>query len=100
MIKRELRQSADRRDDIDVAVEAYLARMETLLAASWPKALKGEARSTEQCRRLLDSMGRVQGVFPGVVVERLSERLPLEDDDDDGVNELEERRRRRAALYE
>lgn len=97
VIKRELRQSAYRRDDLaDDAVEQYLARMEALLAANWPKAIRGDARSTEQCRRMLDSMARVQGIIPSLT-ERV---LPIRDDDDgladgDGDDELEAWRKRR-----
>jgi hypothetical protein len=97
VVKRQLRQSADRRSDLaDDAVESYLARMEVLLAANWPKALKGDERSTEQCRRMLDSMARVQGIVPS-----LAERVvPIRDDDDDADadgedNELEAWRKRR-----
>jgi hypothetical protein len=96
VVKRQLRQSADRRDDLaDDAVEAYLARMEVLLAANWGKAVRGDVRSTEQCRRMLDSMARVQGIVPW-----LAERVvPIRDDDDgdaDGDdNELEAWRKRR-----
>jgi hypothetical protein len=76
VIKRQLRQSADRRDDLaDDAVEAYLARMEPLLAANWPKALRGDTRSTEQCRRMLDSMARVQGTVPSLAERVLPERF-------------------------
>ena len=96
VIKRELRQSSYRRDDLaDDAVEQYLARMESLLAANMPKALKGDARSTEECRRMLDSMARVQGIVPSLT-ERV---LPIRDDDDndnDGDDdELEAWRKRR-----
>jgi hypothetical protein len=97
VIRRQLRQSAYRRDDLaDDAVEQYLSRMEVLLAANWPKAIKGDARSTEQCRRMLDSMARVQGIVPSLA-ERV---IPIRDDDDDGDddgegNELEAWRKRR-----
>jgi hypothetical protein len=105
VVKRELRQSADRREDVDGAVEAYLSRMEALLSASWRKALGGDVRATNECRRLLDSMGRAQGVFPGSVAERLADHLPPDDDDDegvgpDGLDELQRYRRLREAKYE
>lgn len=88
VIKRQLRQSADRRDDLaeDAAIEAYLRRMETLLAATFPAALKGNARSAEQVRRILDSMARIQGLFPSLA-ERV---LPLRDRDGDDDDEEDE----------
>jgi hypothetical protein len=104
VIKRQLRQSADRRDELesDAAVESYLSRMEALLSASWPKALRGDTRATDQCRRVLDSMAKVQGI-----VQSVSERLvPVDDDsndeDDDGeeLDELQAYRLNRAAKYE
>lgn len=91
MIRRELRQSADWRSDLaDDAVEQYLARMEALLAANWPKVIRGDARSTEQCRRMLDSMAKVQGLVPS-----LTERVLLIRDDEDDDDELEAWRKRR-----
>jgi hypothetical protein len=90
VIKRQLRQSADRRDELatDASVEAYLSQMEALLSATWPKALRGDVRVTDQCRRVLDSMAKVQGI-----VQSVSERLLPDDlndnesdDDDDATN--------------
>jgi hypothetical protein len=99
VIKRQLRQSADRRDDLaDDAVEAYLSRMESLLAANMPKALRGDTRSVDQCRRMLDSMARVQGIVPSLAERVLPERIRDDDDDrgdDDGDDELEAWRKRR-----
>ncbi|MGV0161357.1 hypothetical protein ACRU3B_18185 [Mycobacterium colombiense] len=98
VIKRQLRQSADRRDDLaDDAVESYLARMEALLAANWGKALRGDTRSLDQCRRMLDSMARVQGIVPSLAERVLPERIRDDDDrgDDDGDDELEAWRKRR-----
>lgn len=101
VITRQLRQSADLRGDTDGAVEAYLSRMEVLLAASWPMALRGDARATDQCRRVLDSMAKVQGLVPSVVERLLPDRLDAEDanDDEDGLDDLELYRLRREEKY-
>ena len=69
--------------------------METLLAANMPKALKGDVRSTEQCRRMLDSMARVQGIVPSLTERVLPIRDDDDDDDDGEGNELEAWRKRR-----
>ena len=102
VVQRELRQSADRRGGLnDEAVEQYLARVESLLAASMPKALAGEPKSVETCRRLLDGMARVQGLFPSLA-ERLLPSEPMSDVDidDDGLTDLDRYRRERQAKYE
>ena len=86
IVTRLLRASVSRRSelDADAAVEMYLERMEALLRASWPRAIKGDARSNEQCRRLLDSMARVQGIV-GTAAAAMADFLPPEGvDDDDG----------------
>jgi hypothetical protein len=103
VIKRQLRQSADRRDELesDSAIESYLSRMEALLSASWPKALRGDTRATDQCRRVLDSMAKVQGLVPSVAERLLPDRLDAEDtdDDEDGLDELDLYRLRREQKY-
>jgi hypothetical protein len=56
-----------------------------LLAANWGKALRGDPRSLDQCRRMLDSMARVQGLVPLWAERVLPERIR---DDDDGGDEF------------
>lgn len=106
VIRRQLRLSAELRDELDTkgAVESYLARMEALLSSSWPKALRGDLRAADQCRRALDSMARVQGIVPSLSERLLPDRLDDGDSDDDeeedGLDELERWRRDRALKYE
>jgi hypothetical protein len=57
------------------SVESYLTRVEMLLAANWGTALRGDPRSLDQCRRMLDSMARVQGLVPSWAERVLPERI-------------------------
>lgn len=71
------------------------ARMESLLVASWPKALREDTRVTDQYRRVLDSMAKLQGIAQSVSERLLPQRLDDDDDDDeDGLDDLRRRRDR------
>lgn len=104
VVRRELAKASQRRDDLeDEATTAHLERLDTLLAAQWPKALQGDVRAAETCRRLLDSAARVQGLNTSVA-ERLAPMggVDVGDDDDDedgGLDDLERYRQRREAKY-
>jgi hypothetical protein len=101
VVKRELAKASQRRDDLeDEATTAHLERLDSLLAAQMPKALGGDVKAAEFCRRLLDSAARVQGLNASVA-ERLAPMLAGGGDDDFGddeldVDELDAWRQRRA----
>lgn len=101
IVGRQLAAAARRReslDDTDQAVVKHLERLDSLLAASYPKAMAGDSRAAEMSRRVLDSIARIQGLNRSVA-ERYAERIaPVRgvdfDDDDDGLDELERHRLR------
>lgn len=60
------RTMGDDRDHVDLltsrARDITLMRMESLLRAAMPKALDGDMRAWEACRRLLEAEARLLGV--------------------------------------
>ncbi|WP_084055140.1 hypothetical protein [Mycobacterium avium] len=95
-VRRQLADTARRRNFMTEEAEAlHNERLEALFAAAYGKAIEGNMRAQEQCRRLLAEMARVRGVdaFPGPVP--VPPPAGDDDDDDDGeVDELEAYRRR------
>jgi hypothetical protein len=88
VVRRELAKASQRRDDLeDEATTAHLERLDSLLAAQMPRALGGDVKAAEFCRRLLDSVARVQGLNSSVA-ERLGPMLPADDVDDFGDDEV------------
>lgn len=64
IVKKELAASAQRRTILtDEALSMYQERLERLFQAHWGSALKGEHRSAEICRRLLDQQARLYGLY-------------------------------------
>jgi hypothetical protein len=90
-VKRQLAASAQRRAVLtDEAVSVHTERLESLFAAAYGDALRGNHRAGEQARRLLDSIGRLHGLVSGA--ERPPAEPPLADDpevDEDGMDELQ-----------
>jgi predicted transcriptional regulator len=79
MVKRQLAEDTEREEDLeDVSTTEHVGRLQALRRAVWAKALKGDFRAVELCRRLLDSEARVKGLNTSVA-ERLK---PYRDDDD------------------
>jgi hypothetical protein len=65
------------------------------------KAMAGDMRAQEQCRRLLVELGRIRGIEAAAAVSFPA--LPIDDDDDpddDGLDDLQRWRLERAAKYE
>lgn len=63
IVERELASSAQRRTLLtDEAYALHQERTERLFAAHWPKALQGDHRSAEICRRILAQQGRLYGL--------------------------------------
>lgn len=44
------------------ATHVYAERLEVLVKASWPKAVKGDIRAVETARRLLEQQARLYGI--------------------------------------
>lgn len=63
IVQQELAASAARRTLLtDEALALQQERTERLFAAHWPKALQGDHRSAEICRRILSQQGRMYGL--------------------------------------
>lgn len=63
IIERELRESAQRRLMLtDEALSVHIERTERLFLAHWSPALKGNHRSAEICRRILEGNARLFGL--------------------------------------
>lgn len=77
---------------LDEAVAVYQERLEALWASAWLRAVNGDPRSQELCRKLLDQMARSNGIYAsGEPLVR--DNQP--DDDDDEDDELTAWRKRR-----
>jgi hypothetical protein len=99
IVRRELDSAVQLRDDlVDDADTEHLERMRQLYAAHSAKALAGDTRAAELCRRLLADIARVQGLNTSVAERVAPSRMSdddFEDGDDDGEDELTAYRRRR-----
>jgi hypothetical protein len=96
VVTRMMAQGARRRGLLsDEAFSVHVERTETLLAANWHKAVSGDLRAGELCRRILDQQARLYGLNTGAG-ERLAPE-ELDDDSDigeDGLDDLERYRLR------
>lgn len=64
IVQRELATEAKRRTLLtDDAFSVHQERVERLFQAHWGPALKGDYRSAEICRRLLDQNARLHGLY-------------------------------------
>lgn len=60
VITKELKKLASRHELLsDKALPMYIERLETLLKATWPKAVQGDLKAIETARRLLEQQGRL-----------------------------------------
>lgn len=97
IVKRELANSAQRRAMLtDEALALYQERQERLFQAHWPKALKGDYRSAEICRRMLDQQARLYGLYSDNSLTAPTPTSPL-GGDDDGEEQQDDLARLRAA---
>lgn len=63
-VRREM-QKSERRDLLrDQAFDVYLERLEALWAAHYPRAVAGDTRSAEHCRRVAQQEARLFGLEP------------------------------------
>lgn len=86
IIKREMAKAARRRDRlVDQAFDVYVERTEALFKAHFPKALAGDHRSAEVCRRILAQQARLYGldIPAGGPGNAEPPEPPLEGDTDD-----------------
>jgi DNA-binding CsgD family transcriptional regulator len=98
IVKREIAGSARRRVLLaDEALAIHQERTERLFLAHWGPALKGDHRSADICRKMLDSNARLQGLYadalPSLPAPTSNEGV-TGDEDEDG-NELARFRARR-----
>jgi hypothetical protein len=95
-VRRQMSGTAQRRNLLtEEAMAVHTERLESLFAAAYAKAISGNLRAGEQCRRLLDQMARVHGLYSG----RGDDPAPEDADDrddvgQDGLDDLERFRRR------
>ncbi|MDL9944188.1 hypothetical protein QSJ19_01045 [Gordonia sp. ABSL11-1] len=117
IVTRQLRASASRRDLIsDAALDLHLERIEKLFSAHFDRAIDGDHKSAELCRRLLGQEARIlgmtvtdgplrSGIAPEVPADTEETEQPSEQADDstegegplEPTNELERFRSRRHA---
>jgi hypothetical protein len=91
-VRRQMSGTAQRRNLLtNEAMAVHTERLESLFATAYAKAVSGNARAGEQCRRLLDQMARVHGLYA-----EAGEHPAFEDGDDasadvgeDGLDDLE-----------
>lgn len=90
IVKKEMRASALRRDFLgDNALDVHVERLESLYAANYAKAVSSDGppaerlKAGELCRRILSDLGRVQGLYDGVLPATIPPARDSGDDDDE-----------------
>ncbi len=84
----------------DQADAVQVERFESLFRVAYGKAMAGDMRAQEQCRRLLVELGRLRGLEAAGALSFPAPPVDDEDDDDDGLDDLQRWRLERAARYE
>lgn len=91
-VRRQMSGTAQRRNLLtDEAMAVHTERLESLFAAAYAKAVTGNVRAGEQCRRLLDQMARVHGLYAGACENPMPE--DADDSDDVGADGLDDLQR-------
>jgi hypothetical protein len=89
-IQRQMSRTAQRRDVLtDEAMAVHIERLETLFAGAYAKAVSGDVRAGEHCRRLLDQMARVHGLYAGRDNFVLEDADHTDDVGQDGLDDLQ-----------
>lgn len=92
IVQHELAASAQRRATLtDEAFAIYQERQERLFQAHWGPALKGDHRSAEICRRILDQNARLHGLYADAATSLPAPTptgLPVDDADEGPADEL------------
>jgi hypothetical protein len=101
IIDEQMKGLAGRHDLLsDQALPMYIERLETLLKATWPKAVSGDLKAVEVARRLLEQQARLwnleeEGKLPAIPPVSDQE---LEDDEQlDQLAKYRARRQRRSS---
>lgn len=96
VIKKQMKDSAKRRDFLsDNAFDVHVERLESIFAANYSKAVSGDPKAGELCRRILDQLARVHGIIgSGSGEVPPPPRVEDTDDDEDSDDELGEYRKR------
>lgn len=63
-----------------------IERFESLYRVAYGKAMNGDMRAQEQCRRLLIELGRLRGLDAAAALS-FPPPPPVDEDDDDGIGE-------------
>lgn len=99
IIKRELSAAARRRTLLtDKALEIHMERTERLFQAHWLLALKGNHRSADLCRKMLNDNAKLQALYPDTTpLPAPTGKLDGGNDDqgEEPMNELDRLRARR-----
>lgn len=100
IIDEEMKKLAGRHDLLsDQALPMYIERLETLLKATWPKAVSGDLKAVEVARRLLEQQARLwnleeEGKLPAL--PPMSDQELEDDENADQLSAYRARRQRRA----
>lgn len=100
IIAEQMKGLAQRHDMLsDQALPMYIERLETLLKATWPKAVSGDLKAVEVARRLLEQQARLwnleeEGKLPAI--PPMSDQELDDDETRDQLAAYRARRQRRA----
>jgi hypothetical protein len=96
IISEEMKNLAGRHDLLsDQALPMYIERLETLLKATWPKAVSGDLKAIEVARRLLEQGARLWNLEEEGKLPAIPPMTDQELDDDDTLDQLSKYRARR-----
>jgi hypothetical protein len=96
IIAEEMKKLAGRHDLLsDQALPMYIERLETLLKATWPKAVSGDLKAVEVARRLLEQQARLWNLEEEGKLPALPPMSDQELEDDDAADQLAKYRARR-----
>lgn len=96
IIAEEMKKLAGRHDLLsDQALPMYIERLETLLKATWPKAVTGDLKAVEVARRLLEQQARLWNLEEEGKLPAVPPMTDQELEDDDAADQLAKYRARR-----
>lgn len=96
IISEEMKKLAGRHDLLsDQALPMYIERLETLLKATWPKAVTGDLKAVEVARRLLEQQARLWNLEEEGRLPAVPPMTDQELEDDEAADQLAKYRARR-----